>query len=72
MSGTGCHPTISIFPTQTGTDQGGSTMTQPKPYRSSGEKELLEKARQVLPGGSLGNITTVSYTHLTLPTSDLV
>ena len=32
-------------------------MTQPKPYRSSGEKELLEKARQVLPGGSLGNIT---------------
>ena len=36
-------------------------MTQPSSrfisQRSSGEKELLEKARQVLPGGSLGNIT---------------
>ncbi len=32
-------------------------MTQHRSQRTSAEKRLLEKARQVLPGGTLGNIT---------------
>ena len=32
-------------------------MTQPSTHRTSAEKELLEKAQKLLPGGTLGNIT---------------
>ena len=32
-------------------------MTQSSSQRTAGEKELLEKARRLLPGGTLGNIT---------------
>ena len=41
-------------------------------YEGMGDKELVDQSAVDAMRSTLTNINTVSYTHLTLPTSDLV